>query len=119
MKICYNFPLLISLFFVKGTESVEGMMLISSPHEEENLNAGTFSMMKKLSFLKIYNVQLPQGLNYLSNELRLMEWHGYPLKFMPMSFQPKKLVELIMPHSHIKQLPEGLSVRFHLCKYFF
>ncbi|KAF3957224.1 hypothetical protein CMV_017747 [Castanea mollissima] len=48
-------------------------------------------------------------LNFLSNKLRMMEWHDYPLKFMPISFQPDNLVELIMPRSHIEQLPKGLT----------
>jgi len=70
--------------------------------------------MKKLRLLKICTVHLPQGLSYLSNELRLMEWHEYPLKSMPTSFQPEKLVELVMHRSHIKQLPNGFSVSFPL-----
>ena len=70
--------------------------------------------MKSLRLLKISNVHLPTGLNFLSNKLRMMEWHDYPLKFMPISFQPDNLVELIMPRSHIKQLPEGLTVSFTL-----
>ena len=79
--------------------------------------------MKKLRLLKINNVeppigllrgnvQLPQGLNHLSNELRVIEWHGYPLNSLPTSFQPNKLVELRMHCSHIKQLWKGIMVRF-------
>jgi hypothetical protein len=88
-------------------------MLNTPPHKEEHqhLNAEAFSKMENLKLLQIHNVQLPQGLSYLSNELRLMEWHEYPLKSMPRSFQPDNLVELIMPGSHIKQLPKGFSVR--------
>ena len=81
--------------------------------------------MTNLRFLKIGYVQppqdvvrgpiqLPQGLNYLSNELRIIDWHGYPLKSMPTSFQPNKLVELRMPNSEIKQLWKGIMVRFSL-----
>jgi Leucine-rich repeat (LRR) protein len=69
-------------------------------------------MMKRLRLLIIHNVHLPGGLSYLSNELRLLQWNEYPLKSMPESFQPKKLVELIMHHSRIEQLPKGFSVRF-------
>ncbi|XP_030935991.1 TMV resistance protein N-like [Quercus lobata] len=90
-----------------GTELVEGLKLSLPPHEREQLSAETFSMMRKLRLLIIHNVNLPQGQNYLSNELRLLQWTGYPLKSLPESFQPKKLVELIMHHSCIEQLPEG------------
>ena len=70
--------------------------------------------MRNLRLLKIGNVHLLEGLNFLSSELRLMNWLGYPLKSMPRNFRPNKLVELIMPHSHIKQLWEGVWVRFSL-----
>ena len=92
---------------------MESMVLNSPPHKED-LNAEAFSHMKRLRLIKLCNVQLPQGLNYLSNELRIMEWHDYPLKSMPRSFRPDNLVELIMPHSRIEQLPEGFSVSFSL-----
>ena len=102
-------------------------MLIASIQKVENLSAEAFSNMKKLRLLKIHNtrhsedlfggnVQLLQGLNYLSNELRFLEWHGYHLKFLPNNFQPNKLVKLIMCYSVIKQLWKGIMVRFSLIK---
>ena len=92
---------------------------------KEHLSAEAFSKMKNLRLLKINNVkppqglnrghvQLPQGLNYLSNELCAIDWHGYPLKSMPTSFQPNKLVELRMHCSSIKKLWKGIMVRFLL-----
>jgi hypothetical protein len=93
-------------------------MLNTPPHKEEHLNAEAFSKMENLKFIQIHNVQLPRGLSYLSNKLRLMEWHEYPLKSLPRSFQPDKLVELIMPCSHIRQLPKGFSVRLLLMQLF-
>ena len=77
----------------------------------EDLNAEAFSKMRNLILLKIGNVCLPQGLTFLSSDLRLMNWPGYPLKSMPKNFNPNKLVELIMPHSRTKQLWEGNWVR--------
>ncbi|XP_050286581.1 disease resistance protein RUN1-like [Quercus robur] len=93
-----------------GTEKVEGIFLNSSPNKEDNVkvNFEAFSKMRNLRLLNIGNVHLPQGLSFLSSELRLMNWLGYPLKFMPTNFHPNKLVQLIMPHSHIKQLWEGV-----------
>ena len=92
---------------------------------KERLSAEAFIKMNKLKFLKIGFVhpredliggpiQLPQGLNYLSNELRIIDWHGYPLKSMPTNFQPNKLVKLIMCNSDIKQLWKENMVRFSL-----
>uniref|UniRef100_A0A2N9EK43 ADP-ribosyl cyclase/cyclic ADP-ribose hydrolase n=1 Tax=Fagus sylvatica TaxID=28930 RepID=A0A2N9EK43_FAGSY len=115
-----------------GTEAVEGIMLNTPKKKEEHLSAEAFSKMKKLRLLKIgnvqlpqdlirfnvqlpqdlirFNVQLPQGLNYLSNELHIVEWHGYPLKSMPTNFQPNHLVELRMRCSRIKQLWKGMVI---------
>ena len=92
---------------------------------KERLSAEAFTKMKILRFLKIGYVhprqdliggpiQLPQGLSYLSDELRIIDWHGYPLKSMPTNFQPNKLVELRMRNSDIKQLWKGTMVRFLL-----
>ena len=66
--------------------------MLNMPIEaKEHLSTKAFSKMKILRFLKIGYVrppqdlirgliQLPQGLNYLSNVLRVIDWHGYPLK---------------------------------------
>ena len=100
----------------------------------EHLSVEAFSKMKILRLLKISSeklpedyinctmqfpkdlirgkVQFPQGLSYLSNELLLLEWHGYHLKCLPTIFQPNKLVELRMHCSGIKQLWKGNMVRF-------
>ncbi|XP_040995190.1 TMV resistance protein N-like [Juglans microcarpa x Juglans regia] len=97
-----------------GTNVVEGIVLNLPFQKEENLNAETFSKMKKLRLLKIRYGQLPEDLSYLSNELRLLEWFGYPLKSFPSTFQPDKLVELRMPCSQIKQL--WINGTKRLCK---
>ena len=86
-----------------------------SVDKNEPLSAEVFSEMKNLRFLKIgyvepqqgHNrspVQLPKGLSYLSNELCVIDWHGYPLISMLTNFQPIKLVELRMHCSGIKKL---------------
>ena len=93
--------------------------------KNEPLSAEVFSKMKNLRFLKIgyvepqqgHNrgpIQLPKGLSYLSNELRVIDWYGYPLISMPTNFQPIKLVELRMHCSGIKTLWKGIMVRFSL-----
>ena len=95
--------------------------MLNMPIEaKEHLSAKAFSKMKNLRFLKIGYVrppqdliggpiQLPQGLNYLSNELRVIDWHGYPLKSMPTNFQPNKLVELRMHCSDIDRKSTRLN----------
>ena len=97
-------------------------MLNTYSQREECVGAEAFSKMKKMRLLKMGDmakVKLPQGLDYLSNELRIIEWHGYPLSSMPASFQPNKLVELKMRCSNIKRLWNGIMVRFTYSILFF
>ena len=93
--------------------------------KNERLSAEAFLKMKNLRFLKIGYVEPPQGhnkgplqflqdLSYISNQLRIIDWYGYPLTSMPTNFQPNKLVELRMHGSGIKQLWKGIMVRFSL-----
>ena len=75
--------------------------------------------MKNLRLLKISNVHLPQGLNYLSSKLRYIHWDGYTSKSLPTIFEPKELVELIMPCCVMKRVWKGIKVRFLLMQNFF
>ncbi|XP_042966131.1 disease resistance protein RUN1-like isoform X4 [Carya illinoinensis] len=94
-----------------GTYKVEGIMFsTSSPHQKEDLNPKAFTNMKKLRLIKACDVNLPRGLNSLSNWLQLIEWDEYPLGSIPESFQPSNLVELIMHRSSIMQLPSNLNL---------
>ncbi|XP_057448737.1 disease resistance protein RUN1-like [Lotus japonicus] len=74
---------------------------------ETTMRADALSKMSHLKLLILENVNFSGGLNHLSNELGYLHWENYPFKCLPPSFQPYKLVELIMPHSSIKQLWEG------------
>ncbi|KAA3467644.1 TMV resistance protein N-like isoform X1 [Gossypium australe] len=59
------------------------------------LSPGAFLTMNRLRLLRVFK---------LSNELRLLEWHGYPFKSFPSSFQPENLVALLLPYSRIEKL---------------
>ena len=89
------------------------LLKISSDKLPRGFINGTMQLQKDLIRAK---VQLPQGLNYLSNELRLLKWHGCQLKCLPTNFQLNKLVELRMRCSGIKQLWNGNMVRFLVMK---
>lgn len=89
----------------KGTEAVEGFFLIPPHQEKVHLTTDPFSKMDKVKLMKIRNVNFTGCIEYsLSNELRVLEWHGCPLKSMPSSFEPVDIVEIIMPRSRIEQL---------------
>ncbi|XP_016648578.1 PREDICTED: TMV resistance protein N-like [Prunus mume] len=87
-----------------GTTAVEGIFLSLLAKEEIQLDADPFAKMCNLRLLKICNVNFSRCPEYFSKELRLLEWHEYPLESLPSSFKPCQLVELKMPNSRITQL---------------
>ncbi|PPR92115.1 hypothetical protein GOBAR_AA28561 [Gossypium barbadense] len=72
-----------------------------------NLSADAFSKMKNLRLLKVLCLSDCDYFNFLSNELRLLDWKGCPLRLLLSSFQPDNLVALLLPYSHVKQLWKG------------
>ncbi|PPD78942.1 hypothetical protein GOBAR_DD24126 [Gossypium barbadense] len=99
-----------------ATEMVEGM-IINNKWESSKmfyLSIDIFSKMKNLRLLKVFCVSNCADLKYLSNELRLLDWTGYPLKFLPSNFHPDNLVALLLPYSHIEQLWKGNRPLFKL-----
>ncbi|TYH86787.1 hypothetical protein ES332_D01G069200v1 [Gossypium tomentosum] len=68
-----------------ATEAVQGLSTWT-------LNADAFLTMNRLRLLRVFNVPNSRDFKYLSNELRLLEWHGYPFKSFPSSFQPENLL---------------------------
>ena len=57
--------------------------------------------MKNLKFLIVSNVDICGGLNYLPNELRVLDWSRFPLSSLPSNFDPQKLIALNMPESRV------------------
>ena len=98
----------------QGTKAVEGIFLISPKREEVHLNMDPFPQMCKLRLLKISNVNISGCVGYLSDELRLLEWHKYPLASLPSNFKPDNLVELNMSNSCIKHLWKESKVTLQL-----
>ncbi|RDX92886.1 TMV resistance protein N, partial [Mucuna pruriens] len=88
------------------TEYIEAIVL-SCAKEGEVLMAETLSKMSRLRLLVLNNMNFQGSLNYLSNELKYLFWDKYPFMSLPSSFQPDKLVELILTGSNIKHLWEG------------
>ncbi|KAJ8746837.1 hypothetical protein K2173_003843 [Erythroxylum novogranatense] len=87
----------------KGTDKIEGIVLRGSELEVGRLNSNPFLKMTKLRLLKFEKLSLSHGLEYLSSELRYLEWPEYPFKYLPSTFQLDRLVELRMQNSRIEQ----------------
>ncbi|KAK7349264.1 hypothetical protein VNO77_06497 [Canavalia gladiata] len=100
-----------------GTDVIEGIMLDMSQIRELPLSADIFKKMVNLRLLKFYspfneracNVHLSMGLESLPHKLRYLQWNGYPLMSLPSTFCAEMLVELRLPHSHVKKLWDGLQ----------
>ncbi|XP_010536306.1 PREDICTED: TMV resistance protein N-like [Tarenaya hassleriana] len=98
----------------KGTAAIEGIFLDASDLMCE-LSPSALQNVYRLRLLKFYcsttenqcKLHLPQGLNSLPDELRLLHWENYPLKSLPRDFNPKNLVELNMPYSNMEKLWKG------------
>ncbi|KAB2006496.1 hypothetical protein ES319_D11G349800v1 [Gossypium barbadense] len=99
-----------------ATETIEGIIIDNKRELKKmlNLSVDAFLKMKKLRLLKVLCLSNCDDLKYLSNELRLLDWTGYPLKNLPSSFQPDNLVALLLPYSHIQQLWKGNRPLFNL-----
>ncbi|XP_038889998.1 TMV resistance protein N-like isoform X2 [Benincasa hispida] len=88
----------------QGVEAIETIVLNSNEHGESYLDAKFFSAMTGLKVLHVHNVFLSGDLEYLSNKLRLLSWHGYPFRHLPSGFKPSELLELNLLNSCIENL---------------
>ncbi|KAG2397027.1 TMV resistance protein [Vigna angularis] len=93
----------------KEAKNVEAIFI--EQHEKEflqgRIRVDTLSKMDQLELLILKNVNCYGTLNFISNELRYLFWNHFPWLSLPSTFFPDQLVELILPHSNIKQLWEG------------
>ena len=117
--------------FGQGSEAIEGICLdktkLTKPLSLQPKVFADMNGMKLFKFHNLYNnvdttnsfrdvelvpnnVIIPKGLKYLPNELRLLQWHFYPEKYLPSSFKAKKLVELNLSGSRVKRLWKGVQV---------
>ncbi|KAG2667990.1 hypothetical protein I3760_15G139300 [Carya illinoinensis] len=96
----------------KGTERIEGI-LIHMPWKDNRIRLGSdvFAKMEKLRILEVIyfvDVIFCGGLNYLSNELRVLNWPECPLEFLPSSFHGEKLILLDISEGNIREFGTGL-----------
>ena len=66
--------------------------------------ANAFLEMKRMRLLHLDHVQLTGDYGYLSQDLRWINWQGFPLKFMPDNFYQKNIVAFDLKHSNLKLL---------------
>ncbi|XP_028770143.1 TMV resistance protein N-like [Neltuma alba] len=99
----------------KGTEATRGIMLTLEKSCDAFWDPEAFSKLSNLKLLIISShsyvshcqLNLPLGLKSLSKELKIIEWEGYPLFYLPSQPQLNQLVVLKMRHSKLKELWRG------------
>uniref|UniRef100_A0A7N2MJ08 TIR domain-containing protein n=1 Tax=Quercus lobata TaxID=97700 RepID=A0A7N2MJ08_QUELO len=84
-----------------GSEKIRSIMICSPEPLKMKLEPKCFEKMKNLKFLMASNVDICRGLKYLPNELRVLDWSGFPLSSLPSNFDPQKLIALNMPESQV------------------
>ncbi|CAL5200363.1 unnamed protein product [Lathyrus oleraceus] len=89
-----------------GTINVKAIVL-DQKESFSKCRAEGFSKMRNLALLILYHNNFSGNLDFLSNNLRYLLWHGCPFTSLPSNFEPYYLVELNMPHSSIQRLWEG------------
>ncbi|KAM3746768.1 hypothetical protein ACB098_06G225800 [Castanea mollissima] len=96
----------------KGKKRVEGLTLklprsevnFNTKRSEVNFNTVTFLEMQRLRLLQLDYAQLNGDYVYLSQELRWLRWHGFPLKFIPNNFYPRKIVAIDLRYSNLREV---------------
>ncbi|GJY66110.1 NB-ARC domains-containing protein, partial [Tanacetum coccineum] len=100
----------------KVTEEVEVLVLMLKKNcQNIPIDGQALTRMKNLRILKIcfpkiqgrwqpFAVNFSGRLDLLSNKLRLLYWHGLPLKFLPSDFYPENIVTIDLSYSHIKYI---------------
>ncbi|XP_048330818.1 disease resistance protein RPV1 [Ziziphus jujuba] len=92
-----------------GTNTLEGIMLKLPEQRTPYLNAKSFLKIKRLRLRIFANVVLSGAIEYLPNELRLIDLPGYQFPTFSFNSGPKQLAVLNMPYSHIHQLDKGFK----------
>ena len=90
---------------LQGSNEIRGITVHLLEPKNMRLN---LEKMKNLKYLEVRNV-ICEDLEFLPNGLRLLDWNKFPLSSLSSTFEPRNLVELNMPWSHI-ELDEHIEV---------
>nr|GMD70810.1 TMV resistance protein N-like [Ipomoea batatas] len=94
----------------EGTENIQGIAFNLPVATDVKVSSEAFTHMTKLRLVKFHNANASQAPNFLPGELSWLDWHGYPSKSLPATFEGQKLVSLKMQYSRVIQLWKGFKV---------
>ncbi|KAL5575033.1 hypothetical protein UlMin_016732 [Ulmus minor] len=89
-----------------GTKYVEGLTLNVEEAKKVSFSTKAFEKMQRLRLLQLNHVQLNGSLEYLSQDLRWLCWHGFPREFIPNNFYLGNLVALDLQYSNLTHVWE-------------
>ncbi|KAI9074071.1 hypothetical protein K1719_043963 [Acacia pycnantha] len=95
-----------------ATEKVEAIVLKEEDVDVDEmlpLRAEALSQMTRLRLIIFPSMKFAGKLNNLSDDLRFLSWQKFPFNCLPSSFEPTKLVELILIDSNIRLPWEGVK----------
>ena len=72
--------------------------------------SNTFEKMKSLRYFICRNAEFSEELTYLPNELRVLDWDGCFLQYLPSNFHGRNLTIIRMRNGLFKGLKEGFLV---------
>ncbi|KAF5469495.1 hypothetical protein F2P56_013561 [Juglans regia] len=91
-----------------GTNNVEGIEVIlpeGNDHDMIRLSPKSFAKMKRLRFFKSHGAYFSgRSLDYLSNELRVLDWSNCPLQSLPSNFCGEKLFDFKLYRGRIQEI---------------
>ncbi|KAM5574635.1 hypothetical protein ABKV19_013868 [Rosa sericea] len=109
-----------------GTDRIKGIVVRDFHSQEICLNSGSFTNLKNLQIFimhQIFSIDCGEGLDYLPNQLRVLDWWQCPLRSLPTNFNPRKLGTLHMGgpcttplvHERLKNLRYLKSIKLLWC----
>ncbi|XP_040996240.1 TMV resistance protein N-like [Juglans microcarpa x Juglans regia] len=108
-----------------GTSNVEGIEVIlpeGDYHDMIRLSPKSFAKMKRLRIFKSHGAYFSgRSLDYLSNELRVLDWSNCPLQSLPSNFRGEKLFDFKLYRGRIQEISGQFKsltrMRFFECKF--
>ncbi|KAG6676511.1 hypothetical protein I3842_15G155100 [Carya illinoinensis] len=108
-----------------GTNNVEGIKVVlpeGNDHDMICLSPKSFAKMKRLKFFISHGARFSgRSLNYISNELRVLDWSNCSLQSLPSNFRGEKLTDFQLYKGHIKDISgqfKNLTImKFYECKF--
>ncbi|XP_038905550.1 disease resistance protein RPV1-like isoform X2 [Benincasa hispida] len=91
----------------KGTDATEGLSLKLPRFSKQELSTKAFNEMQNLRLLQLNFVNITGDFKHISQEIRWLCWHGFPLKFIPKDFHMDKLVAMDLRYSQIRFFWKG------------